>query len=123
MFQTATDVVVRGALDGLAARNRSYAQNIANAETPGYQPVDVHFEDQLRKMRDKFAADPSSGVPSVNIAEVPDDQGADRPDDNGVQIDSQVVKLQENTIAYEALAQAAKIRDAMMRSAVTEGKK
>src|SRR5690348_1717106 len=123
MFQTGTDIVLKGALDGLAARHRSYVQNIANAETPGYQPVDVQFEGQLKKARDQFAADPSASPPAISLTEMPDDQGADRPDDNGVQVDSQVIKLQENTISYEALAQAARIRESMLRAAISEGKK
>lgn len=44
IFQTPTDVVTRGALDGLAARHRAYVNNIANVDTPGFTPGDVPFE-------------------------------------------------------------------------------
>ena len=38
IFESRTDIVLRGGLDGLAARHRAYANNIANIETPGSMP-------------------------------------------------------------------------------------
>ncbi|MDD3150663.1 MAG: flagellar basal body protein [Candidatus Gastranaerophilales bacterium] len=38
------------ALDGLSQRNRILASNIANANTEGYQRIDVKFEDQLAEI-------------------------------------------------------------------------
>jgi flagellar basal-body rod protein FlgB len=38
---------IQASLDGLAARQRITAQNIANAETPGYTAQTVSFEDSL----------------------------------------------------------------------------
>ena len=37
-------------LDGLSARHKAIASNIANADTPGYKRVDVTFENQLDKI-------------------------------------------------------------------------
>lgn len=37
------------ALDGLAMRAAATSQNIANAQTPAYQPLRVRFEEQLLK--------------------------------------------------------------------------
>ena len=39
---------IQTSLDGLAARQRIIAQNVANAETPGYTAQNVNFEDSLR---------------------------------------------------------------------------
>ena len=39
---------VQTSLDGLAARQRIIATNVANAETPGYLSQNVNFEDSLR---------------------------------------------------------------------------
>ena len=36
------------ALDGLSARHKLLAANVANADTPGYKRVDIKFEDQLK---------------------------------------------------------------------------
>ena len=39
---------IQTSLDGLAARQRIIAQNLANSETPGYIAQNVNFEDSLR---------------------------------------------------------------------------
>jgi flagellar basal-body rod protein FlgB len=124
LFLTRTDVVVRGGLDGLAARHRAYADNIANIETPGFQPREVPFEVQLRKIRDQMAQNPSNDghTAGLLLAPVEDDQSANRVDGNGVQADLQVTRLAESTLSYEALSQAARMREAILRSAITEGK-
>jgi flagellar basal-body rod protein FlgB len=38
---------IQASLDGLAARQRIVAQNLANSETPGYTAQTVNFEDSL----------------------------------------------------------------------------
>lgn len=127
LFETRTGDVVRGALDGLAARHRAIAQNIANVETPGYQPVDVSFEDQLREMRDRFD-EPSvtrlggSTPVRLNLAATIQDSDTGRADGNGVSIDHEVMSLTENTMTYEAVAQAARMRGELLKSAIREGR-
>jgi flagellar basal-body rod protein FlgB len=124
MFETRTGEVARGALDGLAARHRAFVNNLSNLETPGFQPGDVPFEAHLRKFRDALVADPTaSSTPSSRLLEVvPDDQAANREDQNGVQADQQMIRLEENTLTYEALAQATRLRASLMRSVLTEGR-
>jgi flagellar basal-body rod protein FlgB len=125
LFQTRTTVVVKGALDGLAARHRVFLHNIANVETPGFQPSDVPFEVELRKVRDDLAQHPSAqgDTPRPKMAAVLEDQDASRVDGNGVQADYQMVRLAENTLTYEALTQAARLRGELLRSVITEGKR
>jgi flagellar basal-body rod protein FlgB len=48
--------VILKALDGLSIRAAATAQNIANANSPGYKPIKVTFEEALR------AAAPSGAV-------------------------------------------------------------
>lgn len=132
VFETRTGVVARGALDGLASRHRVFANNIANLETPGFQPGDVPFEAHLRKVRDDLLSQPNaSSVPSIgSVAKtlarafevVPDDQASGREDLNGVQADRQMIRLEENTLTYEALAQATRMRAGLMRNVLTEGR-
>lgn len=43
-----TPVLLLKAMDGLSLRAETTAQNIANANTPGYRPLAVSFEDALR---------------------------------------------------------------------------
>jgi flagellar basal-body rod protein FlgB len=46
-METSTAILMLKALDGLSARSIATAQNIANASTPGYQPLRVSFEQAL----------------------------------------------------------------------------
>lgn len=48
-------------------------------------------------------------------------QGDARLDGNGVQIDEQAMRLEENTLAYQALTQTARMRNELLRSVITEG--
>lgn len=125
LFQLRTDVVVRGALDGLTARHRVYANNLANIETPGFQPSEISFEEELRKVRDDLARQPSQvgrvGAPAPTL--VPDNQNARRADGNGVQADLQAIRLTQNTLSYEALTTAARLRGELLREVVTDGRK
>ena len=47
MFESVTLNALSSALDGLAARQRAIANNIANVNTSGYQAQRVSFEDAL----------------------------------------------------------------------------
>jgi flagellar basal-body rod protein FlgB len=125
LFQTTTSVVVKGALDGLAARHRVFLHNIANVETPGFQPADVPFETELRRVRTELDRNPDrvGDVPRPGLAAAPEYQDAYRVDGNGVQADHQMMRLTENTLTYEALVQAARMRGELLRTVITEGRK
>jgi len=125
IFDSRTDIVLKGGLDGLAARHRAYANNIANIETPGFLPSDVPFEAQLRKIRDQMQDNPSliGHTNSLFLEPMADDQDANRVDGNGVQVDRQMTRLAESTMTYEALLQAARMRQDLLRSVVSEGRK
>jgi flagellar basal-body rod protein FlgB len=125
MLVTRTDVVVRGALDGLATRHRVYANNLANLETPGFTPSDVPFEAQLRQARDRMAFDPRRIVdtPPLRLRPVITTQAAGRADANDVEIDEQVMQLAENSLTYEAVAQSARLRNELMRDVIADGKR
>lgn len=49
LFGGDTRTLLYKALDANAMRGRAIAQNIANAQTPGYQRVEVNFEEQVRE--------------------------------------------------------------------------
>jgi flagellar basal-body rod protein FlgB len=49
VFDSVTFKALHSALDGLAARQRAVANNIANVNTPGYRAQRVSFEDALAK--------------------------------------------------------------------------
>lgn len=47
MFNSVTSTALTSALDGLAFRQRTIADNIANINTPGFHAQRVQFEDAL----------------------------------------------------------------------------
>lgn len=47
MFDSVTSVALQSALDGLSARQRAIAENIANVNTPNYHAKRVQFEEAL----------------------------------------------------------------------------
>ncbi|OMH23528.1 flagellar biosynthesis protein FlgB [Tersicoccus phoenicis] len=47
MLESVTNTALTSALDGLAARQRAIADNIANVNTPGYRAQRVAFEEAL----------------------------------------------------------------------------
>ena len=47
MLESVTSTALTSALDGLALRQRTIANNIANVNTPGYTAKRVQFEDAL----------------------------------------------------------------------------
>lgn len=49
VFESVTSVAISSALDGLALRQRTIANNIANVNTPGYHAQRVAFETALAK--------------------------------------------------------------------------
>ena len=48
-MESISTALIAKALDGLTARYEATAQNIANANSPGYRPIRVTFEDSLRR--------------------------------------------------------------------------
>ena len=47
MFDSVSSLALQSALNGLSARQRAIANNIANVNTPGYQAQRVSFEAEL----------------------------------------------------------------------------
>lgn len=133
--QTRADVLLRAALDGLAARQRVISNNVANVDTPGFKASRVAFEDALR--RAMGAED--GGLPLAKVQNAvagPDDQLADltpvviqssqttrRVDGNNVDIDQQMVELAETNITYNALAQLTGARLQLLRSVINDGRR
>ncbi|WP_435299643.1 flagellar basal body rod protein FlgB [Timonella sp. A28] len=49
MFDSVTYVALNSALDGLALRQRSIANNVANINTPNFHATRIKFEDELSR--------------------------------------------------------------------------
>lgn len=91
------------------------AANIANVDTPGYKEKDVDFRKELdRRM---------SYSGSAEIVETaPDTMGFSALDENTVNLETQVMKLTENNLYYDALVQTLSKKLSLMRYIINGGR-
>jgi flagellar basal-body rod protein FlgB len=85
---------IQSSLDGLAARQRIIAQNLANSETPGYLAKNVNFEDSLRSAM-------AGGDPSQTAITTSNTSDATLPNGNNVKVDAQTVALVDTGLRYQ----------------------
>ena len=93
-------------------RETALTNNVANADTPGYQPQEVNFEAALQGAMN--GAESPSEVQFATITR-PEEAG---PNGTGVSIDQESAKLAENGLDYQALTDVVGTRDSIVRSAI-----
>ncbi|MDR7435643.1 MAG: flagellar basal body rod protein FlgB [Armatimonadota bacterium] len=109
------------ALDLLNLRQRVLAQNLANAETPGYRRMDVDFRRALlQAMEDPEGWGNKTGGPQVFLVQ---ENRLSRLDGNGVDVDQELVELTENALLFQSVTAALRVKLAMLRAAITEGRR
>ncbi len=109
-----TQAVLDRAISGATLRNAVLANNVANADTPGFQPSDVDFHAALRGA---IAAGPAA----IGAVQIAPEQGAPialRADGNGVDAEAESAKLAENGLELSALVQVAGARVQIMKTAM-----
>jgi flagellar basal-body rod protein FlgB len=105
LFDSAVQQLTRG-LAFASARHEVLAQNVANVDTPGYQPKDLVFDDLLQPPSGDLSprleqASLTTGGPRL----VTSTDGVRRPDGNAVHLDRQMARIAENTIYQNTLVQ------------------
>lgn len=111
------------ALDATVMRHQAIANNIANANTPGYRPVDVSFDEQLKAARDAMLSQKGSAAAAISEfqpAIMFTDAGLNG--DNSVSLDMEVAKLSENTLHQQVLLKALNSHFSILDAAIKEGK-
>lgn len=122
--------ILEASLSAAALRQKVIANNIANAETPGFKGSRVSFETELRAW---LTGEGKSGLRTThplhmgNANDFPrpgiiKSHLAMRPDGNSVDIDSEQVLLADNVLRFQALAMQVDEQLARMRFVVTEGR-
>ena len=104
MIDPVTLSLVKSALDAGLLRQVAHANNIANANTPGYKPFAVRFEERLGAVRDAIGAGDTSGLSAADIpaATMFVDEAAPTPPS----LDTEVAATSENALQYQALTHA-----------------
>jgi flagellar basal-body rod protein FlgB len=97
-------------------RHAAIAGNIANADTPGYRPRQVAFEDDLQRA---LSSGDSQRLSSVNPRTLIVDDHSARPDGNSVSMDKQMANLAENSLVYNATAEFLARKMRMMKSVIS----
>lgn len=98
MFDSATFNALNSALDGLAARQRAIADNIANVNTPDYQASRVQFEDALAR---SIATGDGRVEPTVHVSLEPT-----RADGSNVNLDTETTSNIDTVLRHQFASQA-----------------
>ncbi len=104
---------IQTSLDGLAARQRIIAQNVANAETPGYTAQNVSFEDSLRSA--VANGDPTSTDISTTSSSAPA-----LPNGNNVNVDQETVALMDTGLRYQLATQSMNNEFSVLRDSMRQ---
>ncbi|MDD3765704.1 MAG: flagellar basal body rod protein FlgB [Eubacteriales bacterium] len=134
IFNSQLNVLQRG-LDASWLKGEVIANNIANADTPGFKASKVNFEAALRRhtgagegaggMKRTSAKhmDVSTRKGSLESFVEPNTSTSKRLDGNNVDIEYEMVELAKNNLLYQALIQEASKELSKIKYAVNEGKR
>jgi flagellar basal-body rod protein FlgB len=107
-----TQQLLEAAMRGSWQRQTALTNNVANADTPGYQRLDVNFESALASA---MTSGSSPSQMEFQAEAQPQEAG---PNGSGVSIDQEAARLAENGLDYNALTQVLGARNGIIRSAI-----
>ena len=87
--------ILHFAVDGLTQQQQAIANNLANAQTPGYIAQDVNFQGSLQQALQST----SGGTASVTVTP---DPATPATDGNNVSTSTQLVAAEQNTLQYQS---------------------
>lgn len=113
--------VLATALDGVSARQRVIADNIANVDTPGFRATSVDFETQLKAAiedGDFTRAADTGQAASVAITSTPTETpvGANG---NNVDLRKETMAAVQSQFQYQVLTRAVSERYSVIKTAAT----
>ncbi len=106
-------------LDATALRHEAIASNLANIETPGYRRVDVatSFSAELRQALQSNSPNQIAGLKPALV--VDPNAAASGRDGNTVQLETELMHLNQNTLAHTVETQLLTGQLMRMRLAIT----
>jgi len=112
------------ALDAAVLRHQAIASNIANANTPGYQPLRVSFEDQLGALGASLGQPADASALAAVTPRLERDASAPVVDSgSSVALDEEVARLSANTVHYQALLRGLSKQLSILGIAANDGKR
>lgn len=117
-----TGLMLQRSIDYLWQNQSCILDNIANAETPGYQTKYVTFEESLLKAIQSAEQSGKSATYRTAIQQTPitveRTQVSTRLDDNGVNITDQMVQLAQNGYQIQYVMDAISSDFSLLRTAI-----
>lgn len=108
------------AIGALWERSNAISDNIANADTPNYKAKSVSFETQLTQALsdNRLSEEEADNIsPTVEVS-----QGdVSLSDDNGVDMETQMVELMRNQLQYNYLTRGISDQLSMLKTAASGG--
>ena len=99
-------------MNGAMMRQSLLTNDLANADTPGFQPQDVNFQSTLQQAMD-------AGQSPTGLTFSPFTQAqTNGPNGNGVDAELTNAQIAENGLLYQDLTTIAQTRDSMIRTAL-----
>jgi flagellar basal-body rod protein FlgB len=137
LFDTTLDRL-QASLDVRLARQNVLGGNLANVDTPGYQPRELDFNEAMKARTAELAGQtpalpsspPTKGHVSLQAAGPADDsptrfvkitEGEGGLDGNGVDLDRTMVELSRNALLYGASTRAVGKKLAILRYVASDG--
>ena len=87
--------VLHFAVDGLTSQQQAIANNLANAQTPGYTAQDVNFQSSLAQA----LSSPGGGTAAVSVTP---SQAVPATNGNNVSASNELVAAEQNTLQYQS---------------------
>ncbi|MGH2916513.1 MAG: flagellar basal body rod protein FlgB [Solirubrobacteraceae bacterium] len=114
-FIDSTELALEAAMRGSSQRQTLLTNNLANADTPGYQAQDVNFQGTLQSAMAAGQSPSSVQFSPVTIA------GSGSADGNGVNAEQTSAQLASNGLLYEDLTSVAAQREQILLYAIGSG--
>lgn len=110
-----TQISLESAMRGSMLEQSYLANNLANADTPGFRPESVNFQGEL-------ASALAAGQSPNSVSYTPTvTGGANSADGNGVDSEQVSAQISENGLLYQNLTQVAAAREQIMLTAIGQG--
>ncbi len=124
MLRDTTSIAVQRGLEGAARRQEAIAANIANAETPGYRPQRVAFEQSLRAAIERERSSTPGTMRSHAVDGVRphvSHQPVLTSHPATIELEREMSDLAKTSLHYDALTRVLSKRLGMLRTAITGG--
>lgn len=130
LLNNKTQTVLKQSMDAASLRNEVIANNIANAETPGFKRSEVIFEEEMKKVLENSTTYDKLRLTNAKHIQIYQARSASpikvnklddlsyRNDKNNVDIDVEMANMSKNKIYYDAVSQSMSNEIKLLRLAI-----